>query len=208
MANEPTIGPFRTFVSVAVPIDIANCDTDQIIPARFLRKALDDPDYARFLFHDLRFNAEGAETDFIFNASAYRGAGVLVSDKNWGCGSSRENAVTALVANGIRAVIAPSVADIHYNNCIQNGVLPVVLSDEDCATLRRQLRDGPGAEIAIDLETQTLTGPDQTSYAFEVDPFDKHRLLNGLDDIGFTQVHDQEITEFVNGYSARHSWAG
>lgn len=208
MGNDPAIEPFRTFASIAVPIDIANCDTDQIIPARFLRKALDDPDYARFLFHDLRFNAEGAKTDFVFNAPAYCGAGILVADKNWGCGSSRENAVTALVANGIRAVISPSVADIHYSNCIQNGVLPILLSDGDCATLRRQLRDSPGAEIAIDLETQTLTGPDQTSYTFDVDPFDKHRLINGLDDIGLTLAHDQEITEFADKYSARHSWAG
>ncbi len=208
MTNNSAIQPFRTFVSTAVPIDIANCDTDQIIPARFLRKALDDPDYARFLFHDLRFDAKGDETGFIFNAPAYRDAGILVADKNWGCGSSRENAVTALVANGVRAVIAPSIADIHYNNCIQNGVLPVLLSDEDCARLRRQLRESPGAEIAIDLETQTLTGPDQSSYSFDVDPFDKHRLINGLDDIGLTLAYDREITDFVHSYSARHSWAG
>ena len=208
MTAAPTIEPFRTFASSAVPIDIANCDTDQIIPARFLRRGSDDPDYARFLLHDLRFNTDGSETNFVFNEPAYRGAGILVADKNWGCGSSRENAVTALVANGIRAVIAPSVADIHYSNCIQNGVLPVRLSDEECATLRAQLRDGPGAEIAIDLETQTLTGPDQTRYTFEIDPFDKHRLLNGLDDISLTLEHDTTITEFAASYAARHSWAG
>lgn len=207
MTTQSTVEPFRTFAAVAVPIDIANCDTDQIIPARFLRKASDDPHYARFLLHDLRFNADGSETDFVFNAPAYRGAGILVADKNWGCGSSRENAVTALVANGIRAVIAPSVADIHYSNCIQNGVLPVRLSEQDCATLRQQLRDGPGAKIAVDLETQTLTGPDQTSYTFEVDPFDKHRLLNGLDDISLTQTHDQAIAEFAAAYAVRHSWS-
>ena len=199
--------PFRTFASVAVPIDIANCDTDQIIPARFLRKASDDPDYARFLLHDLRFNSDGAETDFVFNAPSYRGAGILVADRNWGCGSSRENAVTALVANGIRAVIAPSIADIHYSNCVQNGVLPVLLPDEDCATLRRQLRESPGAEIAIDLGAQSLTGPDQTSYAFDIDPFDKHRLLNGLDDISLTLTHDQAISDFTKAYAARHSWS-
>ena len=115
MTATSTIEPFRTFVSAGVPIDIANCDTDQIIPARFLRKGSDDPDYARFLLHDLRFNPDGSETSFVFNKPAYRGAGILVADKNWGCGSSRENAVTALVANGIRAIIAPSVADIHYS---------------------------------------------------------------------------------------------
>lgn len=199
--------PFRTFASVAVPIDIANCDTDQIIPARFMRKASDDPDYARFLLHDLRFNSDGGETDFVFNAPSYRGAGILVADRNWGCGSSRENAVTALVANGIRAVIAPSIADIHYSNCVQNGVLPVLLPDEDCATLRRQLRESAGAEIAIDLDAQSLTGPDQTSYAFDIDPFDKHRLLNGLDDISLTLTHDQAISDFAKAYAARHSWS-
>ena len=207
MSANPIVQPFRTFASVAVPIDIANCDTDQIIPARFLRKGSDDPDYARFLLHDLRFNPDGSETNFVFNKPAFRGAGILVADKNWGCGSSRENAVTALVANGIRAVIAPSVANIHYSNCIQNGILPVRLSDEACATLRSQLRDGPGAEIAIDLETQTLTGPDQTRYTFEIDAFDKYRLLNGLDDISLTLEHDKEITEFATNYSTRHSWA-
>lgn len=208
MTAATKIEPFRTFVSAAVPIDIANCDTDQIIPARFLRKGSDDPDYTRFLLHDLRFNPDGSETDFIFNNPAYSDAGILVADRNWGCGSSRENAVTALVVNGIRAVIAPSVADIHYSNCVQNGVLPVRLSDENCATLRSQLREGPGAEIAIDLETQTLTGPDQTRYTFEIDPFDKYRLLNGLDDIGLTLEHETAITEFAAGYAARHSWAG
>ena len=130
-----------------------------------------------------------------------------MADRNWGCGSSRENAVTALVANGIRAVIAPSIADIHYSNCVQNGVLPVLLPDEDCATLRRQLRESPGAEIAIDLDAQSLTGPDQTSYAFDIDPFDKHRLLNGLDDISLTLTHDQAISEFTKAYAARHSWS-
>ena len=199
--------PFRTFASVAVPIDIANCDTDQIIPARFLRKAADDPDYARFLLHDLRFNSDGAETDFVFNAPPYSGAGILVADRNWGCGSSRENAVTALVANGIRAVIAPSIADIHYSNCVQNGVLPILLSDEDCATLRRQLHESPGAEIAIDLDTQSLTGPDQSTYAFDIDPFDKHRLINGLDDISLTLTHDQAISDFAKAYAARHPWS-
>ena len=207
MSTEAIMEPFRTFASVAVPIDIANCDTDQIIPARFLRKAADDPDYARFLLHDLRFNADGTETDFVFNTPSYRDAGIIVADRNWGCGSSRENAVTALVANGIRAVIAPSIADIHYNNCVQNGVLPVLLSDEDCASLRGQLRDGPGAEIAIDLESQSLTGPDQKSYAFDIDPFDKHRLLNGLDDIGLTLTHADAIAEFSKTYAARHSWS-
>ena len=198
--------PFKTFASVAVPIDIANCDTDQIIPARFLRRASDDPDYHRFLFHDLRFAADGTSKEFVFDQAPYRGGRILVADHNWGCGSSRENAVTALTANGIRAVIAPSFGDIHYSNCIRNAVLPIRLSAADCETLRRQLRDSPGAEIAIDLDAQSLTGPDQQSYSFAIDPFDKHRLLNGLDDIGLTAEFAGQIDRFEADYTARHRW--
>ena len=198
--------PFKTFASVAVPIDIANCDTDQIIPARYLRRANDDPDYHSFLFHELRFNADGSEKDFVYNKAPYRNGKIFVADLNWGCGSSRENAVTALMANGVRAVIAPSFGDIHYSNCIKNAVLPIRLPAQQCDTLRQQLRDSPGAEIAIDLEEQSLTGPDQTTYTFEIDAFDKHRLLNGLDDVGLTMQFDQQITDFELAHSKRHRW--
>jgi len=198
---------FRTFAATAIPIDIANCDTDQIIPGRFLRKVKSDPDYHRYLFHDLRFNTDGSEKAFVFNRAPYRGGKILVADINWGCGSSRENAVDALGANGIRSVIAPSFGDIHYNNCIKNGVLPIRLSAEACATLRAQLRESPGAEIAIDLESQSLTGPDQTTYSFEIDGFDKHRLLHGLDDIGLTREFDGRIAAFVTDHKKRFDWA-
>ena len=207
MTAKPTLPPFTTFASPAVPIDIANCDTDQIIPGRFLRRAPRDPDYARILFHDLRFNADGSEKDFVFNQEPYKDGKIFVADINWGCGSSRENAVAVLVANGVRSVIAPSFGDIHYNNCIKNGVLPIQLSSEDCATLRAQLRESPGAEIAIDLDAQSLTGPDQTNYGFEIDAFDKHRLLNGLDDIGLTMAFDDKITSFTKAYGQKHGWA-
>lgn len=199
--------PFTTLDAVAVPIDIPNCDTDQIIPARFLRRADDDPDFATFLFHDLRFDDDGSHKDFVLNDPAYRDGEIFVADVNWGCGSSRENAVTALTANGVRAVIAPSFGDIHYNNCIKNGVLPVRLSVDECTALRAQLRASPGAEIAIDLSTQTLTGPDQSGYSFDIDSFDKHRLLNGLDDIGLTLEFDDEITAFVTQYRRQNAWA-
>jgi 3-isopropylmalate/(R)-2-methylmalate dehydratase small subunit len=204
-----TIGikPFTTFASVAVPIDIANCDTDQIIPARFLRRADDDPQYAAFLFHDLRFEGDGSEKDFVLNQPAFQGGEIYVADVNWGCGSSRENAVTALKANDVRAVIAPSFGDIHYNNCIKNGVLPVRLSADDCTALRAQLRASPGAEIAVDLTTQSLTGPDQSNYPFDIDAFDKHRLLHGLDDIGLTLEHDAEIKAFTQTYQKLNAWA-
>ncbi|NKB60501.1 MAG: 3-isopropylmalate dehydratase small subunit [Alphaproteobacteria bacterium] len=207
MAKAKGLEPFKTFASVAVPIDIANCDTDQIIPARFLRRPSTDPDYPRFLFHDLRFNEDGSEKDFVYNKAPYCDGRIFVADINWGCGSSRENAVTALAANGVRSVIAPSFGDIHYSNCIKNGVLPIRLSSADCETLRRQLHDSPGAEIAIDLDEQSLTGPDQTTYAFEINPFDKHRLLNGLDEIGLTLEFDDEISRFAENYNAKHRWA-
>ena len=199
--------PFRAFASVAVPIDIANCDTDQIIPARFLRRSKDDPEYSRFLFHDLRFNEDGSEKDFVYNVGPFREGKIFVDDVNWGCGSSRENAVTALEANGVRSIIAPSVADIHYNNCIKNGVLPIRLSEADCATLREQLRSNPGSEMAIDLATQSLTGPDQKTYTFEINKFDKYRLLNGLDEIGMTSSFDDQITAFKHKYHQKHGWA-
>lgn len=199
--------PFKTFAAIAVPIDIANCDTDQIIPARFLRRGSNDPEYASFLFHDLRFNGDGSEKDFVYNKEPYRNGHIFVTDVNWGCGSSRENAVTALVANGVRSVIAPSIADIHFSNCIKNGVLPIRLSSEACEDLRRQLRESPGAEIAIDLDSQSVTGPNQTTYSFEINAFDKHRLMNGLDDIGLTLEFDDKITDFAKSYKLKHTWA-
>jgi 3-isopropylmalate/(R)-2-methylmalate dehydratase small subunit len=206
MVKKPALEPFKTFASAAIPIDIANCDTDQIIPARFLRRPGNDPDYAKFLFHDLRFETDGTEKDFIYNKPDFRDGRIVVADVNWGCGSSRENAVTALRANNIRSVIAPSFGDIHYSNCIKNGVLPVRLPSEVCETLRRQLRESPGAEIAIDLDAQSLTGPDQTTYNFEIEAFDKHRLLNGLDEIGLTQEFENDISAFKAQYEARHGW--
>ncbi len=206
--KNPGLEPFTTFASVAVPIDIANCDTDQIIPARFLRRPGNDPKYTTFLFHDLRFNEDGSEKDFVYNKPEFREGRIFVADVNWGCGSSRENAVSVLRANKVRSVIAPSFGDIHYNNCIKNGVLPIRLSSEVCETLRRQLHESPGAEIAIDLDAQSLTGPDQTSYEFEIEPFDKHRLLNGLDEIVLTMEFESDIADFKTRYEAKHAWAG
>lgn len=198
---------FTTHAGVGIPIDIQNCDTDQIIPARFLRCERTEEGYDRYLFHDLRFEADGSEKPgFVFNDPRYKGASVLVADINWGCGSSRENAVYALVVNGIRAVIAPSFGDIHYNNCMKHGILPVRLSPEACETLRQQLHESPGAEIALDLDSQSVTGPDQSNYSFDIDPFDKHRLLNGLDDIGMTTELDGAITEFEKTHNDGYRW--
>lgn len=198
---------FTLFKSAAIPIDIANCDTDQIIPARFLRRQRTEPGYERYLFHDLRFDDDGGEKPyFIYNQPSFRDGRIVVADINWGCGSSREAAVYALAANGIRAVIAPSFGDIHYNNCMKNGVLPVRLSREDCDGLRRRLHETPGAAIEIDLEAQTVTGPDGHGYHFEIDGFDKHRMLNGLDDIALTLQYDAEIGAFETAHATDYDW--
>jgi 3-isopropylmalate/(R)-2-methylmalate dehydratase small subunit len=198
--------PFTTFKAIAVPIDIPNCDTDQIIPVRFVRMAQDDPDYPKFFLHDLRFNDDGSEKDFIFNRAPFSDAKILVTDVNWGCGSSRENAVYTMAANGIRSVIAPSIADIHYNNCKKNGVVPAILEESVCVSLRRQLHDAPGAEIAVDLETQKVTSPDGNTFSFEIDPFDKHRLLKGLDDISVTMEYADEIEKFEACHENVNGW--
>lgn len=196
---------FTNVKSAGIPVDIPNCDTDQIIPARFLRAPRTDPDYPTFLFHDLRYNEDGSEKPgFIMNQADFRGGQIIVADVNWGCGSSRENAVYALVANGIRAVIAPSFGDIHYNNCMKHGVLPVRLSREDCDTLRAHMHEAPGAEIEIDLASQTVTALNGTTFRFEIAAFDKHRMLNGVDDIGMTMQYDDNITAFE---SARPDYA-
>ena len=198
--------PFTTLDAVAVPIDIANCDTDQIIPARFLRRPVDDPDYPRFLFHDLRFAPDGSSRDFVLDRPPYAGARIVVTERNWGCGSSRENAVTALEKNGIRCVIAPSFGDIHFNNCTKRGLLPVRLAEDDCARLRAQLHAEPGARIRVDLAGQQVTGPDGRGYRFEIEPFDKERLLEGLDDIDLTLQYAEAIDAYERARSERMDW--
>jgi len=197
--------PFKTFKAVGIPIDIANCDTDAIIPARFLRHSVDAPGYDKYLFHDLRFNEDGTEKNFIFNKEPFSEAKIIIADVNWGCGSSREHAVNVLVANGIRAVIAPSIADIHRSNCMKNGVLPVILSREECDTLRAHMHEAPGAELDIDLDKQTVTALNGTTFKFDIAPFDKHRMLNGVDDIGMTMEFDEAIGDFEKD-RADYAW--
>src|SRR5690606_4841390 len=145
--RNPTMEPFTTLAAVAAPIDIVNCDTDRIIPARFLRKPR-EPGYERWLFHDMRFDGDGNERpEFVLNQPPYRNARILVAGANYGCGSSREQAVYAMHEYGIRSVIAPSFGDIHYGNALQNGFLPIVLPETDCARLRSQLHAQPGATL-------------------------------------------------------------
>lgn len=198
---------FTRLTAKAVPIDIANCDTDQIIPARFLRHLPEDGGYDRYLFHDLRYDEAGHErAGFILNNDAFRDGQIFVADVNWGCGSSRENAVYALVANGVRAVIAPSFGDIHMSNCMKHGVLPIVLERDVCDALRASLHASPGAELTIDLEAQTVTAPDARVHAFEIGAFDKHRMLNGLDEIGLTEQYNDEFDAFEARHREVYAW--
>jgi len=198
--------PFTTVTGTAAPIDILNCDTDRIIPARFLRKPR-EPGFERWLFHDMRFDAEGHERpEFILNQAPYRNAKVLVADANYGCGSSREAAVYVMYDYGIRSVIAPSFGDIHYGNALQNGFLPIVLPAEDCKKLRGQLHANPGAQMAVDLPAQTVTGPDGATYRFDIDPAAKERLVKGLDDVGLVLQHIERIEGFEERHFEEQPW--
>lgn len=179
--------PFTTLEAVAAPLDIANVDTDRIIPARFLRQPR-SAGYHNWLFHDLR---EGG--GFILDQPAYRGAQILVAAENFGCGSSREGAVWALEGAGFRAWIAPSFGDIFFENSFKNGTLPIILPAANVARIRGLLAEKPGTRLAIDLAAQTVTLPDGTSERFEVDPFRKACLLNGWDEIDLTLQHEAAI---------------
>jgi 3-isopropylmalate/(R)-2-methylmalate dehydratase small subunit len=199
--------PFTTLTATAAPIDIVNCDTDRILPARFLRKPR-VAGYERWLFHDMRFDADGNDrADFVLNQPAFRAARILVAAANYGCGSSREQAVYAMAAYGIRAVIAPSFGDIHYGNALQNGLLPVVLAEADCAKLRSQLHAAPGAALTIDLAAQTVLGPDGARYSFDIDPGAKERLTKGLDDVRLVLQHIEAIEGFEDRYLRDQPWA-
>lgn len=200
--------PFTTLTAVAAPLDIANVDTDKILPARYLRKARSaDSGYDPYLFYDLRFNTNGSERpDFVLNRAPYRHAGILVGNVNFGCGSSREGAVYALMDYGIRAVIAPSFGDIHYANEIQNGVLPVILADDACRALRDQLRAKPGASLSIDLEAQTVTDTNGDHCRFQIEGIYKERLLKGLDEVGLVLQHRQAIEAFEQRRHASYPW--
>jgi 3-isopropylmalate/(R)-2-methylmalate dehydratase small subunit len=202
------VEPFARLTAVAAPIDLPNIDTDRIIPARFLRKPRGSEGYARFLFHDVRFDADGAERpDFVLNQAPFRDTKILVTAENFGCGSSREAAVWALDACGMRAVIAPSLGDIFHQNCYKNGLLPVILPGALVAGLRRRLHDEPGATVTVDLEAQTVTAPDGTRHRFEIDPFRKELLLNGLDEIGLTLDSEARIREFEERHAQLMPWA-
>ncbi len=198
---------FTRLTGVAAPIDLANVDTDRVIPARFLRKPQDSAGYERYLFHDVRFAADGSERpEFVLNQAAYRGATILIAAENFGCGSSREAAVWALMAYGVRCVIAPSLGDIFHQNCFKNGVLPAILPADVVAGLRAQLHAQPGAALTVDLQSQTVTTADGASHRFEVDPFRKEMLLAGRDEIGLTLSFETKIREFEARHARETAW--
>ncbi len=197
---------FTKWTAKAAPLDVANVDTDQIIPAPFLSRTRAEG-YHGLLFYRVRRNDDGSmNPDFILNQDIYKDAGIIVADRNFGCGSSRENAAWAMMDNGVRSVIAPSFGDIHYNNEMNNGMVPVRLSAEICADLRQQLHDNPGAEITVDLETNTVTAPDGATHAFEIPEFNRYRLLNGMDDIAFTLERESEIEAFEERRRQEAGW--
>ena len=198
---------FTRLTGVAVPIDLPNIDTDRVIPARFLRKPQGSAGYDRYLFHDVRFDADGSEkAEFVLNQAPYRPATIVVAAENFGCGSSREAAVWALMAYGIRVVIAPSLGDIFHQNCGKNGVLAVILPAAVVAELRRQLHARPGAVLTVDLEAQTVTAPDGAVHCFDIDPFRKQMLLSGQDDIGLTLGYESQIAAYETGHRAAPPW--
>lgn len=198
--------PFLILEDVAAPFDQSNVDTDQIMPARFQRRPRKDS-FKDFMFHDVRFREDGSEKqDFVLNQEPFRKARILVAERNFGCGSSRESAPWGLVDYGIRCVIAVDFGDIFCLNALKNGLLPVQLDNDICTRLREQLHERPGTTIRIDLSRQTVTGPDGSDYLFEVDPFRKRCLLEGLDDIGLTLTHDVEIDSFEQTYRQKFSW--
>jgi 3-isopropylmalate/(R)-2-methylmalate dehydratase small subunit len=199
---------FTIFKAVAVPFDQANIDTNQLCPTRF-NKVEKGPRYARVLFHDLRFDADGAEKpDFILNQAPYRGAGIFVAERNFGCGSSRESAVYALKTFGIRAVIAPSFGDIFFNNCLKNSVVPVVLDADTCAAIRAELHARLGAEITVDLERQIVADVAGREHAFRIHPLRRRCLLEGLDDIALTGEFRDEMQRFETAYRHEFPWLG
>ena len=189
--------PFVKLTGVAVPIDRVNIDTDQIIPAIHLKR-IERTGYGRFLFSSWRFREDGSlNPDFVFNDPKYQNHSILVAGRNFGCGSSREHAPWALQDFGIRCIIAPSFADIFYNNSFQNGLLPAVLPEADVQRIMDKLKQEPGANLSIDLESQRIWDEDEDLVlSFDIDPFRKNCLLSGLDDIGLTLQQEDRIAAF------------
>ena len=189
------MNPFSRHTGRLATLDRVNVDTDQIIPKQFLKR-IERTGFGQFLFYDWRFNPDGSlKSDFELNQARFQDATILLARANFGCGSSREHAPWALLDYGFRSIIAPSFADIFYNNCFKNGMLPVVLSEEQVDKIFVRAAASPGYEVTVDLERQWVTDDDGLRFSFEVDPFRRECLLKGLDDIGLTLQHEDKIRE-------------
>jgi len=197
---------FTKLTGVAAPLPIINVDTDAIIPKQFL-KTIKRTGLGKHLFSELRYDENGKEKpDFVLNKPAYRKAEILVAGENFGCGSSREHAPWALLDFGIRCVISTSFADIFYNNCFQNGILPIKVKPEELDKLMDDANRGSNATLSVDLEAQEIRGPDGGCIKFEIDPFRKRCLLEGLDNIGLTMKEDKSIAAYEEKISAARPW--
>jgi 3-isopropylmalate/(R)-2-methylmalate dehydratase small subunit len=198
---------FTTLTGVAAPLPITNIDTDMIIPKQFL-KTIKRTGLGKSLFFEMRYGEDGTPNpDFVLNQPSWQNAQILVAGDNFGCGSSREHAPWALLDFGIRCVISTSFADIFYNNCFKNGILPIKLPQEDVDKLMDDARRGANATVTIDLEAQEIKGPDGGVIKFDIDPFRKHCLLNGLDDIGLTLEKQDAITAYESKLAESRPWA-
>ncbi len=197
---------FTTLTGVAAPLPLRNIDTDMIIPKQFL-KTIKRTGLGKSLFYEMRYDQEGKEiAEFVLNQPAYRTATILVTGENFGCGSSREHAPWSLLDFGIRCIIAPDFADIFYNNCFQNGILPIKLPQSEVDKLMDDASRGANATLTVDLEKQEIRGPDGGVIKFEIDPFRKHCLLNGLDAIGLTLEKKQSIEKFEEAALSTRPW--
>ena len=197
---------FTTLTGVAAPLPLINVDTDMIIPKQFL-KTIKRSGLGKNLFDEMRYLEDGRENpDFVLNKPAYRNAEILIAGENFGCGSSREHAPWALLDFGIRCIIAPSFADIFYNNCFKNGILPVVLPQEQVDELMREAEKGENARMTVDLENQEITTSEGKTFRFEIDSFKKHCLLEGLDDIALTMARIDSIAEYERKMAQERPW--
>jgi len=197
---------FTTLTGVAAPLPLRNIDTDMIIPKQFL-KTIKRTGLGKSLFYEMRYDQEGKESpDFVLNQPAYRKATILVTGENFGCGSSREHAPWSLLDFGIRCIIAADFADIFYNNCFQNGILPIKLPQSEVDKLMDDASRGSNATLTVDLEAQEIRGPDGGVIKFDIDPFRKHCLLNGLDAIGLTLEKKPAIEKFEEATAAQRPW--
>ena len=197
---------FEQFTGIAAPMPLVNIDTDMIIPKQFL-KTIKRTGLGVSLFFEMRYDLEGNENpDFVLNKPAWKNAEIIIAGDNFGCGSSREHAPWALLDHGIKCVISTGIADIFYNNCFKNGILPITLPKEQVDALMKFAEAGSNSRITIDLENQKITAPDGSKISFEIDSFKKKCLLEGLDDIGLTMEKVSHIDKFEENYSLARPW--